>query len=222
MLYKTLKIEDPPYPKLLKEIPDPPYLLYIRGQLPNTSKAIAIVGTRKASDEGKELAHNIAFELAKENFVIVSGLALGIDTAAHQGTLRAKGKTISVLGNSIDDVYPSDNKPLATQIVESKGAVISEYGPGEKIEKENFLRRNRIVSGLSIATVVIEAPARSGSLATARLAGEQGRDVFVVPGNVNDENYKGSNSLIRDGALLVRSAKDVLEVVNNQNTLFDE
>jgi DNA processing protein len=221
MLYKTITLEDSMYPPLLREVQNPPRKLYIKGELSYKNLIVAIVGTRKASESGIKLAHLYAKSLVEAGYSIISGLALGIDTAAHKGALDSSGVTIAVLGNSIDSIYPPQNKELSDKIIQ-KGAIISEYGPGETIAKRNFLERNRIISGMSIATIVIEAPSRSGAIATARLAGEQGRDVFVVPGSVDDPNYEGSNSLIRDGAILVRSIKDVIEDIRIPNTLFDK
>jgi DNA processing protein len=221
MLYKTITFEDSMYPPLLREIQNPPKKLYIKGELSYKDAMIAIVGTRKASESGIKLAHLFAKSLVEAGYTIISGLALGIDTASHKGALDSSGTTVAVLGNSIDGIYPPQNEDLAKKIIKT-GAIVSEYGPGEIIEKRNFLERNRIISGMSIATIVIEAPSRSGSIATARLAGEQGRDVFVVPGSVDDPNYEGSNSLIRDGAILIRSIKDVLEEISLPNTLFDK
>ena len=214
MLYKTLKFEDPGYPKLLGEITDAPPSIYVRGQLRLDKPLIAIVGTRKATREGEKIAEEFARDLAKAGFGIISGLALGIDAAAHKGALSVKGNTIAVLGNAIDEVYPLENKGLADRIIKSGGAIISEYGPGEPIEKNNFIERNRIISALSIAVLVIEAPVHSGALITARMGGEQGKDVFVIPGSVGNPNFEGSHKLIRDGAILVSSVKDILEDLN--------
>ncbi|MDZ4231369.1 MAG: DNA-processing protein DprA [Patescibacteria group bacterium] len=210
MLHKTLNLKDEGYPRLLAEIPGPPERIHIKGKLPVGFPTVAIVGTRKATMEGKRLAGEFAAGLSKAGCVIVSGLALGIDSAAHEGALASGALTVAVLGNSIDSIYPEENQSLANRIVR-QGAVISEYGPGASIQKSNFLERNRIISGLSLAVLVIEAPEHSGALATARHAGEQGRDIFVVPGNVGHPNYVGSHQLIRDGAILVRSVEDVLE-----------
>ncbi|MCL4406434.1 MAG: DNA-processing protein DprA [Patescibacteria group bacterium] len=197
-------------PKLLQAIPDPPPNLFVRGILTDDPK-IAVVGTRKATAEGRSTAKTIAAELAASGITIVSGLAMGIDTASHEGCLEAGGKTIAVLGTGINNVYPKQNEQLAARIIKSGGAIISEYPGGTPGYKENFLRRNRIISGLCRAVVVVEAPTRSGSLSTANFAAEQGREVFVVPGPINHPNYAGSHKLIRDGARLVASAEDILE-----------
>lgn len=200
------------FPPLLREIPDTPEQLYIKGELPNTDMPwIAIVGTRKATPDGILLAKQLAKELAEKGFVIVSGLAMGIDTAAHEGALKGNGKTIAVLGNGLASIYPRQNENLAKQIIAQGGALLSEYTPEIPAYPNQFLERNRIVSGLCAATIVIEAPDRSGSIVTARLAGEQGREIFVFPGPAGHPNYAGSHNLIRDGARLVTSVTDILE-----------
>lgn len=217
-LIKKITLKDSNYPSLLKEIPDPPAVLYILGDLPDDPPAggprIAIVGTRKATSNGCLIAKSLAKELSGAGCVIVSGLAMGIDTASHEGAVAAKAKTIAVLGSGLDEIYPRHNKNLAEAILNLGGAIISEYPPLEPAYPDNFLFRNRIISGLSLATVVVEAPQRSGSLVTARLALEQNREVFVVPGPANHQNYVGSHQLIREGARLVVSAKDILEDLN--------
>ena len=205
-------IENKFYPKLLKEIPSPPLKIYFLGQLPDEkSLKVAIVGTRKATKEGRILAKFISKSLAKTGATIISGLAMGIDTAAHEGALEADGKTIAVLANGLDEIYPAQNEKLAEKIIKSGGGIISEYPVKTPPYKNQFLERNRIVSGLSHATIIIEAPLISGSLATARLAAEQGREVFVFPGPSSHPNYVGSHRLIRDGARLVSSIEDVFE-----------
>ena len=210
--------EDLRYPALLKEIPDVPEKIYVLGELPLDPPAngpkIAIVGTRKATDQGKIIAKKLAEKLANLGVIIVSGLAMGIDTAAHEGAIAANGKTIAVLANGLDKIYPAQNENLAKKILELNGAIISEYEPEKPALEHQFLERNRIVSGLSVATIVIEAPERSGSIVTARLAAEQGREVFVFPGPANHPNYTGSHKLIRDGARLVSSIEDILEDLN--------
>ncbi|MEK7114470.1 MAG: DNA-processing protein DprA [Patescibacteria group bacterium] len=220
MNLKELKIEaisreNPDFPYLLKEIPNPPSQIYVLGKLPNEEKPrIAIVGTRKATFEGRLIAKKIAQRLAEIKIVIVSGLAMGIDTAAHEGALAGNGETIAVLACGLDAIYPRQNENLARKIIESGGTIISEYPAGTPILPHQFLERNRIVSGLSVATIVIEAPIDSGALVTARLAAEQGREVFVFPGPINHPNYRGSHKLIRDGARLVASIEDILEDLN--------
>jgi len=199
------------FPPLLREMQDPPNQLYIRGLLPKDALFLSIVGTRKASREGMNIAEGFAEYFAAMKVVVVSGLAMGIDAAAHRGSLNRGGTTVAVLGTSLDKIYPASNAKLAERIVQEKGALISEYSPGEPFYRGNFLRRNRIISGLSLAVLVIEAPQHSGSLATARFAAEQGREVFVVPGALRDANYIGSHDLIRDGAILVTSPEQLAE-----------
>lgn len=210
--FVSLSLSSPTYPILLKEIPDAPEQLFVVGTLPDEQMmAIAIVGTRKATVQGRLIAKRLAKELASRGVVIVSGLALGIDTAAHEGALEARGKTLAVLANGLDTIYPSQNTGLADAIIDKGGALFSEYPLGTPSFPSNFIARNRIVSGLSIATIVIEAPDRSGTLATARFALEQGREVFVVPGPADHPNYVGSYKLIRDGARLITSVDDIWE-----------
>ena len=210
---KTIYFKDESYSELLREISNPPERIFVLGneRALKEQMNIAIVGTRKASARGKEIARKFAKSLSELNLTVVSGLAMGIDTAAHEGTVEARGKTIAVLGNGLDTIYPAQNENLARKILELEGAIISEYPEGTPSYPNQFLERNRIISGLCAATIVIEAPDRSGSLATARFAAEQGREVFVVPGPINDVNYVGSHKLIRDGAKLVSSIEDVIE-----------
>ncbi len=199
------------FPPLLQEIKGAPEKLYIKGTLPEFDRPwVAIVGTRKATPDGVLFAKQLAKELSEKGFVIVSGLAMGIDTAAHEGALKGGGKTVAVLGNGLDNVYPRQNENLAKTILAQGGALLSEYSPETPAYPSQFLERNRIVSGMSIATIVIEAPDRSGSIVTARLAGEQGREILVFPGPATHPNYAGSHKLIRDGARLVTSVADIL------------
>jgi len=209
---KTISQENPKFPSLLKEIPNPPLKIYVLGELPDKEMPkIAIVGTRKATSQGRLIAKEMARKLSEMGFVVVSGLAMGIDSAAHEGAVAAKSKTIAVLACGLDTIYPRQNENLAKKILELGGAIISEYPIGTPALAHQFLERNRIISGLSIATIVIEAPRESGALVTARLAAEQGREVFVLPGPINHPNYYGSHKLIRDGARLVSSVDDILE-----------
>jgi DNA processing protein len=198
------------YPAPLREIYDPPLVLYVRGDLAGSAArpAVAVVGARRASARGLELTRALARDLAAAGVVIVSGLARGIDTAAHRGALEGGGRTLAVQGRGLDAVYPPDNTPLARKIEES-GALISEFAIGTTPVPENFPKRNRIIAGLSDAVVVVEAEARSGSLITARIALDEGRDVLAVPGHPNDPLAQGTNQLLRDGAALVRDASDV-------------
>ena len=214
---KIIKKSSKEYPKILKEISNAPKQLYARGELPkNHDMNFAIVGTRAASEYGKTLAFKIAKELSELGFNIVSGLALGIDTQAHLGALAGNGKTIAVLGSGIDDasIFPKENLKLVKTIVDSGGAVISEYEPNAKSEIWYFPERNRIVSGLSKGVLVVEAPEKSGALITARLALEQNREVFAVPGSVFSKNSIGANNLIKSGAKMVTSIDDILEEIN--------
>jgi len=199
------------YPALLKQIPDPPLVLYVRGDAKQLSRyAVAIVGTRRPTAYGSQVAQRLARDLAERQLVIVSGLARGIDSAAHRGALEARGKTVAVLGSGIDVIYPRENKRLAEQVAEC-GALISEFPPGTSPAPENFPIRNRTISGLSLGVVVVEAAEYSGSLITARLAVEQNREVFAVPGNITSAQSFGPNHLIKQGAKLVDEWMDVVE-----------
>lgn len=208
---KLLLKNSPAYPRLLAEIPFAPFGIYVLGNLPQDRPALAVVGTRKATAEGRTLAKNFSAELARAGLVIVSGLALGIDAAAHEGALAARGQTVAVLGNGLDSFYPRTNENLAKKILAGGGAIISEYPLGAPPLPYRFLERNRIVSGLSRGTLVVEAPKKSGSLVTARFALDQNRDVFVIPGPISQPNFYGSNQLIRRGAALVTSPREILE-----------
>ncbi|MBP5469697.1 MAG: DNA-processing protein DprA [Candidatus Riflebacteria bacterium] len=202
---------DEEYPENLREIPDSPLVLYAKGEaLGNCNPAIAVVGARNASQMGYEVAHDFAFKLAKAGFTIVSGLALGIDTYAHRGAIEAEGKTIAVLANGVDIVYPRSNAKTRDKIIKT-GTVISEYEPGISPLPWYFPIRNRIISGMCIATLVIEASARSGSLITARLAGEQNREIFAVPGGNGKSPSQGTMNLIKEGAILVTSPEEIID-----------
>ena len=207
-----ITIQDKEYPNILKEIYDPPMSIYIKGNkeiLNNTN--IGIIGCRECTEYGKKAAIYFAKELAKQqNTNIVSGLAKGIDTYSHIGALEVKGKTIAILGNGLDTIYPKENQKLARKILENEGAIISEYPIGTKPEKMNFPARNRIISGISKSIIVIEAKAKSGTLITVDFALEQGRDVFCVPGNINSQNSIGTNELIKQGAMIATNAKDIV------------
>lgn len=209
---RILCMQDAAYPDRLRNIDDPPLVIYVKGKLPPVDDrlCIGIVGTRKATDYGRETAGRIAGELAAWNAVTVTGLAEGIDSAAARGALKARGLVVAVLGTGVDQVYPAWNRELQ-ETVGRTGALVSEYPPGTKATRYSFPRRNRIISGLSLGVVVVQAPEKSGALITAGFAQEQGRDVFVVPGAVDDPGFQGSNSLIRDGAQLVRGSVDILE-----------
>ncbi|HEX5482342.1 MAG TPA: DNA-processing protein DprA [Terriglobia bacterium] len=208
------KILAPPandYPALLRQIPDPPLALYALGDISCLSRhAVAMVGTRRPSAYGSSTAHRLAGDLAQRQIVIVSGLARGIDSASHRGALEAGGKTVAVLGSGLDVIYPRENKKLAETVIEN-GALISEFPLGTPPVPENFPIRNRIISGLSLGVVIVEAAEYSGSLITARLALEQNREVFAVPGNITSPQSFGPNLLIKEGAKLVDRWLDVIE-----------
>ncbi len=214
-----LTILDENYPKLLKEIYDPPHIMYIKGELkPEDEFAIAVVGTRKLSVYGQQVSSQLARELAQTGLTIVSGLARGIDTLAHLGALQQNKRTIAVVGSSIDNqgIFPPANRRLAEQIA-ANGAVLSEYPLGSLALKHHFPARNRIISGLTLGTLVIEAPAKSGALLTANHALAQNREVFAIPGSIYSPNSQGPNNLIKMGAKLVNNIQDILEELNLKN-----
>lgn len=203
------------YPINLSKISDFPKEIYVEGEiLPRDSKAVAIVGSRITSKYGREVAYKFSYELAKNGVTIVSGLARGIDTIAHSAALDAKGRTIAVLANGIDIVYPPENTNLAKRIVKS-GALITEFPAGIKPLPKNFLARNRIISGLSLAVLVIEGRSRSGTLSTATHAANQGREVFAVPGPINSSLSALPNYLIENGAQIAKSPDDVFEYLKD-------
>jgi len=208
----VLSLEDPCYPVRLKEIYDPPLVLYVRGQ-PEVllQPGIAMVGTRHPSPYGSGMAERLACDLAARGLVIISGMARGVDTASHRGALAAKGKTIAVFGTGVDVIYPKENSRLAEQILALGGALISEFALGASAFPQNFPIRNRILSGMSVGVLVVEAAEYSGTRITARCALEQNRDVFAVPGNVTNKNSWGPNTLIKQGAKLVATWEDVWE-----------
>lgn len=204
---------DPAYPTRLKMIADPPPLLYITGTLTEQDElAIAIVGARRATAAGRAMTEELSHDLAGAGMTVVSGLARGVDAAAHQGALAAKGRTIAVLGCGIDRTYPQEHERLRRQI-EERGAILSEAPMGAPPHNHHFPRRNRIISGLSLGVIVTEAAIRSGSLITARLAAEQGREVFAVPGFVKAETSRGTNALLKEGATLIERAQDVIDAI---------
>lgn len=209
----VVTIFDNTYPKNLKNIYGSPKVLYYKGEfLPKDNLSIAIVGSRKATGYGMWTSKKIANELSHLGVTVVSGMANGIDTGAHEGALEGKGRTIAVLGSGIDIVYPARNKGLYKSICEN-GAVISEFPIGTKPLPYNFPQRNRIISGLSLGVVVVEAEERSGSLITAEIAAEQGKEVFAVPGNINSLFSRGTNKLIKDGAKIVTNVDDIIEEI---------
>ncbi len=208
-----LTYDSPYFPENLKNISCPPYVLYTRSHTRidlNKYMRISVVGNRIATDYGITAAENFGYALAANNFVVVSGMALGIDGAAHTGALKADGITVAVLGSGLETAYPKSHQELMRRIME-KGMLISEYPPYSKPERWHFPERNRIISGLSQGTLVVEAPKRSGSLITANYALDEGRDIFALPGNIDNTNSEGTNNLIKDGAYLVTSPRDIVE-----------
>jgi DNA processing protein len=205
----VISIRDASYPEPLKQIPDSPLVLYSKGPVSFQSRMMAVVGARKATFEGMNLAERIAETLSSLGITVVSGLARGIDSAAHRGALKGKGKTVAVLGCGVDVCYPAENKHLYERIGDD-GLIVTEYSPGERPLPGHFPARNRIIAGLSTGVLVIEASSKSGSLITARLALEYGREVLAVPGRVFDEEYKGANNLIKQGAKLVEGMEDII------------
>lgn len=205
---------DESYPRRLKEIEQPPPVLYLRGELiPEDTWAVAIVGTRRVTPYGRQVTEEIAAFLAANGVTVVSGLARGVDAIAHSAAIKAGGRTLAVLGSGVDRIYPPENRAIAEQIFEH-GAVLSDYAPGTPPESSNFPPRNRIISGLSMAVVVIEAGETSGALITAEFAAEQGREIFAVPGNILAPQSKGTNKLIQRGALPLLSASDIMQALN--------
>jgi DNA processing protein len=210
----VLTWEDDQYPRRLKDIDQPPPVLYLRGSLDDQDEwAVAVVGTRHVTAYGRQVTDEVSGTLARSGVTVVSGMARGVDTLAHQAALNAGGRTLAVLGCGVDVVYPPENRRLAVQIIE-QGALISDYPLGAAPESQNFPPRNRIISGLSQAVIVVEAGVTSGSLITASFAAEQGRDVFAVPGSILAPQCQGTNRLIRDGAAPLISPQDVLEALN--------
>lgn len=209
---RIVTMTDPDYPALLLQIPDPPPFLYVRGTLEPRAKAVAVVGSRIATGYGLTMAARLSAQLAACGVTVVSGMARGIDTAAHEGALQSGGRTVAVLGSGLETVYPVENRGLFQSIVRN-GAVVSEFPMLTKPEPHNFPIRNRIISGMSYGTVIVEASKKSGSLITARLAAEQNREVFAVPGSVQSFKSGGTHTLIKQGAKLVENAQDILEEI---------
>lgn len=208
--YRIIPVTDADYPSLLKEIPDPPPFLYVHGTLPDTRRGISVVGSRNATGYGIRTTRRLCRDLAGLGWTVISGMALGIDTAAHEGTLAGGGKTVAVLGSGLERVYPRENRALFNNIAEN-GAVISELPLQAEPDAHHFPARNRIISGMSLGTVVVEAAKRSGSLITARLAAEQNREVFAVPGSIQSFKSSGTHLLIKQGAKLVEQTRDIVE-----------
>jgi len=206
---RILALSDPDYPAALRTIPDPPLALYVRGRIP-PDVAVAVVGTRSPSQDGVEVAYTMALDLGASGVCVLSGLARGIDAAAHRGALEADGVTVAVLGCGIDRVWPPEHAPLA-RFIQEQGGLLSEYPPGTPALRHHFPARNRILAGLAQAVVVVEARSRSGALITAEFALEFGREVFAVPGSVLNPRTQGTHQLLRDGAHLATGAADVLD-----------
>ena len=206
--------EDAQYPPLLRQIAHPPHLLYVYGETDLTDRfPVAVVGTRRASAYGLTHTREIAAELAQTGVCVISGLALGIDAAAHTGALDGGGRTVAVLGSALDKPYPQENEPLMRRILESGGSVVSEYAPGTPPSRYSFLQRNRIIAGMCLGTLVTEGPRRSGALNTATRTLENGREVFALPGNVDSPGAQLPNMLISEGARLVTGAADILSAL---------
>ena len=211
---KILTWQDETYPQRLKEIDQPPPVLYIRGEyLPDDLFAVAIVGTRRITSYGRQITEELSAFLAANGMTVISGLARGVDAVAHQISLKSGGRTIAVLGSGVDKIYPPEHRGLAEQMME-RGAIISDYAPGTPPEASNFPPRNRIISGLSLAVVVVEAGETSGALITAEFAAEQGREVFAVPGSILAPQSKGTNKLIQNGALPLLSVNDLMQALD--------
>jgi DNA processing protein len=215
---RLVPFTDPAFPAALRELPGMPPVLYVTGALsPRDERAVAVIGSRRSTPYGRLVAERLAGELALEGITVVSGLARGIDTVAHRAALEAGGRTIAVLGCGIDRIYPRENRSLRGEVAE-RGAVVTEFGLGAPPLARNFPARNRIISGLSLGVVAVEARMRSGVLSTVRWALEQGREVFAVPGNIDSPASEGTNFLIQEGAKLVRKVEDILEEFGIERT----
>ncbi|MFA6537112.1 MAG: DNA-processing protein DprA [Patescibacteria group bacterium] len=209
---KIIDFHSPIYPQLLKEISDPPYFLFCRGNVELLNKnSLAIVGTRKITSYGRQILNSFVPQIVKNDFVIISGLAFGVDTMAHAETVRNNGETIAVLGTAINQIYPAENKKLAEDILTKNGLIISEYPIDSLTQKFSFAKRNRIISGLCFGTLIIEAPLKSGSLITAQCALDQNREVFCVPGSIFSQFSEGTNNLLKNGAQLISNVEDIFE-----------
>lgn len=214
MKINTLSPDETDFTKVLVNIAKPPKTLHYIGKLPNDRPpTVAIVGTRRPSAYGKEVTHRLAYDLAQRGIVIVSGLALGVDAAAHKAAIEAGGITVAVLGTPVSTISPASNRELGETIIHTGGAIISEYDRGSRVFPSNFLERNRIVAGLADAIIITEATSRSGTLNTAARALEQGKEIFVVPGNITSPLSAGCNALLKQGARVVTDYQDILEVI---------
>jgi DNA processing protein len=217
--YRILCLTDPDYPCLLREIPDPPPLLYVAGTIDPSENCLAVVGSRNATSYGVTTTRQLCGDLVGKGLCIVSGMARGIDTAAHEGALMGKGRTLAVLGSGLEQIYPTENRDLFQKITEN-GAVITEFPMNAQPEAHHFPQRNRIISGISLGTLVVEATRNSGSLITARLAAEQNREVFAIPGSIHSFKSTGTHVLIKQGAKLVEQVQDILDELNLENRRF--
>ncbi len=215
---RIVTLEDEDYPTMLRAIPDPPLVLYVRGTLPAQDTAVGIVGARLASLYGLQMAQRLGYDLGLRGITVVSGLARGVDGAAHRGALKSGSRTVAFLGGGLSRLYPPEHRELAEQIVR-QGAVVSEYPMGMEPMAQNFPRRNRLISGLSLGVVIVEAAKRSGALITADCALEQGREVFAVPGKADAATAQGTNHLLKQGARLVTSVEDILEELGLEKTV---
>lgn len=220
----VVSLEEENYPRLLSQTYDPPFILFYKGEMKKEEKALAVVGSRKCTPYGAKIVAEIIPKLVSGGLTIVSGLALGLDTLAHSQSLKNRGRTLAVLGSGLDchSIYPAINRGLAREIVESGGCLISEFPPASIPLKQNFPRRNRVISGLSLGTFVVEAGEKSGSLITARYALEEGREVFASPGSVFSWQSEGPNKLIREGAKAVLTAQDILSELGLENGEIEE
>ena len=213
---KTITINDKEYPEVLKKIKKPPKVIYFKGRIAPSKNCFAIVGARHCSDYGKQIAFQIAKDLTQSGLIIVSGMASGIDTSVHKGALKKNKRTIAVLGTGLDEksIYPQENIELSNQIIENNGCLISEYPLKTRGTKFTFPQRNRIISGISLGVLIIEAKERSGTLSTANWARKQGKKIFIVPGSIHWSNSKVYQHLIKHGAKPIENANDILKELN--------